>query len=122
MRGGTRRSLLRWFVAVGGGVWLACVALTLAAGLGGVLFQNVLALLADSFAVAVVAVRAFRPGDDQAGWRALAVAMGMWTTGELIRVVLYLDGARPSPSLPDLFYLAFYPGAYVGLIRMVRAR
>src|SRR4051794_35796647 len=99
MKAVTGGSRLRWPVAIGGGVWLACVSATVLTGLGGALAQSALALVAEVFAVAVVTARSLRPGADQAGWRALAIAMGTWTTGELIRTILYLDGPRPSPSL-----------------------
>ena len=114
--------LLRRIVAISAGLWLACVAISSVTGLGGEVLQEVLALIAESFAVAVVAARSLRPGLDRGGWRALAIAMGLWTTGEIIRAIVYLDGVRPSPSLPDLFFLSFYPAAYVALVLMVRAR
>jgi diguanylate cyclase (GGDEF)-like protein len=117
--GGSR---LRRIVAFGGALWLAAVVTSLATGVGGAVLQTVLAITAETAATVAVGLRALRPGRDRGAWCAFAAAMAMWLIGEVLRSIIYFEGARPSPSVPDLFYLGFYPPAYIGIVRLVRNR
>jgi diguanylate cyclase (GGDEF)-like protein len=52
---------------------------------------------------------------------ALGTAMLMWSLGDLVLTGLSRHGAEPaSPSLPDLFYILFFPLAYLAVAMMVR--
>jgi diguanylate cyclase len=51
----------------------------------------------------------------------LGVGILIWATGDTVLTVQALGGATPpSPGLPDLFYLAFYPVTYVALVLLFR--
>ncbi len=57
--------------------------------------------------------------------RGLPLALGgailMWTLGDIALTIETLHGAEaPVPSVADVFYLAFYPIAYLALVLMVR--
>ena len=65
--------------------------------------------------------RAFvkRPG------RLVALTLGIgllaWTLGDISLTIESLGGATPpTPSMADIFYLAFYPVAYVGVVLLMR--
>jgi diguanylate cyclase (GGDEF)-like protein len=71
----------------------------------------------EMFVCLLALAAAFRRGGD----RALALTLGgagmMWAVGDLVATV---QSGPSSPSLPDIFYVAFFPLAYVALVRMVR--
>jgi diguanylate cyclase (GGDEF)-like protein len=51
----------------------------------------------------------------------LGTAMLMWATGDVVLTLASRHGSEPaSPSTADLFYLLFFPLAYLALVRMVR--
>ena len=52
---------------------------------------------------------------------ALGAALVLTTTGDVLYDFAY-GGNPPFPSAADVFYLAFYPGCYVGLGLLLRAR
>jgi diguanylate cyclase len=57
--------------------------------------------------------------------RAVALTLGCsllcWAVGDLVLTIESLGGATAStPSLKDVFYLAFYPLAYVGIVLLMR--
>jgi diguanylate cyclase (GGDEF)-like protein len=57
--------------------------------------------------------------------RAMSLTLGtgmlMWTVGDFVLTYQSRHGAEPmSPSTADLFYLLFFPLAYLGLVLMVR--
>ena len=52
---------------------------------------------------------------------ALTVAVACWAVAELLFDFAY-GGNPPYPSAADVFYLAFYPACYVGLMLLVRSR
>jgi diguanylate cyclase (GGDEF)-like protein len=52
---------------------------------------------------------------------ALGAALVLSTTGDVIYDFAY-GGNPPFPSAADIFYLAFYPGCYIGLGLLLRAR
>ena len=59
------------------------------------------------------------------GRRSVPVAFGVgtlsWALGDLLLTIESSGGADvPTPSLPDIFYLGFYPALYVGLVLLVR--
>jgi hypothetical protein len=53
----------------------------------------------------------------------LGAALLAWSTGDIVLTVQSIGGPAPdSPSWPDLFYLSFYPLAYAGIAKSVRAQ
>jgi diguanylate cyclase (GGDEF)-like protein len=51
----------------------------------------------------------------------LGAALTCWTIGDVALTALTLGGATaPTPSIADLFYLAFYPLAYVAVVLLLR--
>ncbi|HEY8860059.1 MAG TPA: bifunctional diguanylate cyclase/phosphodiesterase, partial [Gaiellales bacterium] len=60
-----------------------------------------------------------RPG--RAVCLTLGAAMGTWAIGDVALTYESLGGASPpTPSVADIFYLAFFPLAYLGLALMLR--
>jgi diguanylate cyclase (GGDEF)-like protein len=57
---------------------------------------------------------------ERAAWLALTLCVAFWAIGELFFDFAYA-GAPPFPSIADVFYLAFYPACYVGLVLLVRS-
>ena len=72
-------------------------------------------------AVVAVAARAILIRTERVVWSLLAIAIGFWTLGDLSWNVVY-GGNPPFPSLADVFYLSFYPPAYLALALLVRHR
>jgi diguanylate cyclase (GGDEF)-like protein len=61
----------------------------------------------------------WRPG--RAVCLTLGAAMSMWAIGDVALTYESLGGASPpTPSVADIFYLAFFPLAYLGLALMLR--
>ena len=51
----------------------------------------------------------------------LGIAIMCWAIGDFVLTVESLGGATPpTPSLADVFYLSFYPFAYVGVVLLMR--
>ena len=57
---------------------------------------------------------------DRLAWGLLTAAVGSWTLADLLFSFAYANDP-PFPSIADVFYLAFYPLCYVGLLLLVRA-
>ena len=68
-------------------------------------------------------VRAFsRRGQDRVMVLVLAASLFAWASGDIALTVQSLGGATPPapPSVPDVFYLSFYPLAYVAVFLFLR--
>jgi diguanylate cyclase len=78
----------------------------------------------DAFEVVVCALafaRAFGRRPARAVTLTLAFSMVLWTTGDIARTIESLHGATPpTPSPADIFYVAFYPAAYLALALLLR--
>ena len=63
-----------------------------------------------------------RRGQDRVMILVLASSLFAWTTGDISITVQSLGGATPPapPSVPDVFYLSFYPLAYVAVLLFLR--
>jgi len=72
-------------------------------------------------AAAAVVARAVTARTERVAWAAFAVGMGAWSAGELVYDFWYA-GNPPYPSIADVFYLGFYPAAYVGMVLLVKHR
>ena len=67
--------------------------------------------------------RAFvkRPGRIVAAF--LGVALLSWTVGDVVLTVQAIGGGTPpSPSLADVFYIGFYPFAFVAVVQLIRVQ
>jgi two-component system, cell cycle response regulator len=75
-------------------------------------------------AVAAVGLRAATTrGHERAAWIALALGLASFAAGDLYwTLVLVGVDEPPYPSPADAGYLAIYPGAYVALVLLLRAR
>src|ERR1700757_1980355 len=70
---------------------------------------------------ALAILRAATTRGDRIAPLALGSGMLMWAVGDVVLTVESRHGANPaSPSLADLFYLLFFPLAYLAIVRMVR--
>ena len=76
---------------------------------------NVLELLA----VAGCCLRLVFVKADRGPWALITCGVASWTTADLIFTFPY-NNEPPYPSVADVFYLAFYPFCYVGLLLLVR--
>jgi diguanylate cyclase (GGDEF)-like protein len=56
---------------------------------------------------------------DRVPWALITAGVASWATADMIFTFAY-DNEPPYPSIADLFYLAFYPVCYVGLLLLVR--
>jgi diguanylate cyclase (GGDEF)-like protein len=82
-------------------------------GWGAATFEIVVSVLALS--------RALTTSRDPAVPLALGTGMLMWALGDVVLTFMSQHGiSTTSPSPADLFYLMFFPLAYLGLVRMVR--
>ncbi len=63
--------------------------------------------------------RALLPGVDRRPWAVFGVALLAWSAGEITYSVLEPAGA---PSVSDVFFLAYYPLIYAGVILLLRSR
>ena len=70
-------------------------------------------------AVAGCLMRVVYVRSDRVAWGLLTAACS-WTVADLLFTFAYANDP-PFPSLADVFYLAFYPLCYVGLLLLVRA-
>jgi two-component system, cell cycle response regulator len=118
-----RLAAATWLAAAGAG--FVFFALHTSVGLGGAKLDNFSSVwLYDGLevlAVVGVAARALFVASERAAWVFLAAAVASWTTGDLLWELAY-NGSPPFPSLCDVFYLGFYPPAYIGLALLVRFR
>ena len=76
-----------------------------------------------SIALAALAclLRAVLVAGGRAAWAVWAAALASWVAAELAWTTMYAElETPPYPSLADVFYLAFYPLAFVGLVLLLR--
>jgi two-component system, cell cycle response regulator len=66
-------------------------------------------------------VRAVTSRSERGAWIAFAVGMSCWAVAEILFDFVY-SGDPPYPSAADVFFLAFYPACYVGMLMLVRHR
>ena len=73
--------------------------------------------------VALCLARAISVRRERAAWIAMTANLALWAAADLMWTLHYnhLDDP-PSPNLADVFYLATYPCAYIGLVLLLRAR
>ena len=67
--------------------------------------------------------RAWLVKDTRLPWLVIGIGLLLDGTGEVYYTLAWGDsGNPPIPSLADLFYLLYYPAAYVGIVLLVRRR
>jgi two-component system, cell cycle response regulator len=67
--------------------------------------------------------RAWLVKGDRLAWMVLGIGLALSGTGDLYYSLAFGDsGTPPVPSPADLFYLLYYPAAYVALMLLVRRR
>jgi two-component system, cell cycle response regulator len=81
--------------------------------------------LTELLGVAVCALRVVHAsGRERAAWLALTLGLFGYFAGDVYYTVVItpMESAAPFPSPADAGYLAIYPGAYVALVLLLRAR
>ena len=97
-------------------------------GLGGPKIQHLLGLLSDSPAntlaviLTAVAARHVPRGALKNAWRCMAAALGLYLVGTVIATSSWLRGHDPFPGVADVFFVAFYPAVFAGVLFLIRAR
>ena len=106
-------------------VGFAFFALHTSVGVGGAALDHFSSVWVydalELLAVVGVFARAIFVKAERLAWIFLAAAVASWTIGDLLWNFAY-GGSPPFPSWCDVFYLGFYPPAYVGLALLVRYR
>lgn len=111
-----------WYVAAAAGLGLFALHTLPGVDLGfDVFFDRYLYNGLILLALGACVHRASRPGRERGAWVALAIGVGCWAVAELIFDFAY-GGSPPYPSVADVFYLAYYPPVYVGLMLLLRSR
>jgi two-component system, cell cycle response regulator len=73
--------------------------------------------------VGLCLARAIRVRDERWAWIAMTANLALWAAADLMWTLHYNHVADPPyPNLSDVFYLATYPCAYVGLVLLLRSR
>jgi diguanylate cyclase (GGDEF)-like protein len=116
--------VIAWSVALGG---LAAFAAFTIGGVGRGSLDNLFETWVNSgisfVAAGLCLARARRFSEERAGWALVGAGIVLTAIGDLLYSELYGDVANPPfPSICDVFYLAFYPAIYAGLMLLVRAR
>jgi diguanylate cyclase (GGDEF)-like protein len=86
------------------------------------LFDSYIYVILMSLAAAVCAARAVTVRTDRGAWLAMAIALASSAVGDALYEFAWPDSNVPYPSIADIFYLGFYPPAYVSLVLLARAR
>jgi two-component system cell cycle response regulator len=108
-----------------GAAWIAFVIHAFVAGGGwvdtffkdGVYYGLIIAASAGCL------LRAALSRHDRWAWGMIGLGLAVWTTGDLYYLLRLQNLATtPVPSLADLFYLAYFPLIYVGVVLLMRER
>ena len=68
-------------------------------------------------------LRAVTHRHDRMAWGAIGLGLAVWTVGDLYYLLRLQDLAvTPVPSLADVFYLAYLPFIYVGVVLLMKER
>lgn len=108
-------------------VYIAIAASWMLGGFGGPWMMRFVGLLADSPAcliatmIIVGAARRCPPGPVRKAWYCLGLSLAFYLVGTVIGVTSWLHERDPFPGIPDIFYLAFYPSFFAGILFLIRA-
>jgi len=100
---------------------LAAHALLTAAGAGGTPAGLVAPALCSLGAIVLLVLRAATATDDRHGWRALALAAGVWLAGTAVATFAGRPAGGAATGLADPLWLAFYPLALLAVALRTRA-
>jgi diguanylate cyclase (GGDEF)-like protein len=119
--GNARRAL--YGLAAAAVTGLLAFSLYTQSGVGGEsldrLFNDFVYNAIELLAVAGCCLRLAYVRSDRLAWALITAAIASWTTADLLFTFAY-GNEPPYPSIADVFYLAFYPLCYVGLLTLVR--
>ncbi len=128
MRGSPGLPSARALLTAAGTATALCCAIALAAPRSaladGVLhswFFDLLYYTGLTASVALLAVRARRPGPGRLSWALLTLGALSWLVGDLVWLFL-VSGLDPAPaaSVADVGYLLMFPFTYAGVMTLVR--
>jgi diguanylate cyclase (GGDEF)-like protein/PAS domain S-box-containing protein len=108
-------------------VYVVIAATWMLAGFGGPWIMRFVGLLADSpacFMATIIALSAARhapSGPIRKAWYCLGASLAFYFVGTVIGVNSWLHGRDPFPGIPDIFYVAFYPAFFAGVLFLIRA-
>jgi len=100
---------------------LAAHAVLTAAGAGGTPAGLVAPALCYLGAIVLLVLRAATATDDRHGWRALALAAGVWLAGTAVATFAGRPAGGAATGLADPLWLAFYPLALLAVALRTRA-
>jgi two-component system cell cycle response regulator len=85
--------------------------------------SEVLYFLVMGGSAGLCAMRGLRIRDERAPWLVLATSIALWTTADLLYLVLYgVDGTPPFPNITDGLYLSTYVCQYIGIVLLLSSR
>jgi len=118
---------LAWLLLAIAGAGVGAHALHTALGVGGRGLDDLFADWVYNGTIALAALacllRAVLVAGSRGAWGVWAVALASWVAAEITWTTMYAElESPPYPSLADVFYLAFYPFAFVGLVLLLRER
>jgi len=108
-------------------VYIVIAATWMLSGFGGPWMMHFVGLLADSPACLMAAIlslgaaRRCPPGPVANAWYCLGLSIAFYLVGTVIGVTSWLHGRDPFPGLQDVFYVAFYPAFFIGVLFLIRA-
>ena len=108
------------------GAALIAEAVLLVSGLARGSLQTPSTVIYDGLVVGaslLCGLRAVSRREDRTAWTLMALAIASWAVGEL-HWDIWIGPSKnaPIPSLSDVFWLLFYPPAYIALARLTRTR
>ncbi len=84
--------------------------------------SDVHAVMRTALVIAALAWAARRVAGGGVAWALMAAGAGCWLVADILWLVLAILGRQPWGSVPDLFFLAFYPLLFAGVLLLPRER
>jgi PAS domain S-box-containing protein len=93
-------------------------------GVGGGSFGDLIdgwLLLVPSIAAAAICLaRALADRRERKAWLVMSAGLASRAIGDLLFAVMFPHGNPPTPSIPDVFYVAFYPALATALVLLIK--